>query len=257
VSGSDPRIFASQLTLEQKRFWRNPASAVFTFAFPIFFLVIFNSLNSNDKISSLGGVAYSQYMTPVLVAFGLISACFVNIGINIPFRRDSGFLKRVRGTPLPPGLFLAGVIGSAVVIAAVLVVLLVAVGALFYDVTVYQARAGAFVLTLVVAAASFCAMGVGLSAVIPNADAAPAIVNAVFFPIVFISGTFYPMPKDSVVTTIANVFPVKHLNNALYACFDPFLRGSAFRWGDLAFMLLWGVIGAAVAMRWFRWDPKI
>lgn len=256
MSASTPTVLRSQLVLEQKRFWRNPASAVFTFAFPIFFLVIFASLYGG-RVKSLGNVEYTQYITPVLVAFGLISACFVNIAINIPFRRDAGLLKRVRGTPLPPALFVAAVVVSVIIVAAVLVAILLGFGVVFYDVIIYKARMPAFALTLLVAAGSFCAMGLGFSTVVPNADAAPAVVNAVFFPLVFISGTFFPIPSSSVLTKIARMFPIKHLNNAVYACFDPLARGSAFRWGDLAFILAWGAFGAAVAVRRFRWEPAI
>ncbi len=66
-------LSAHQLRYEQKSYWRNPASAFFTFAFPVMFLVIFASLNTNNTVDFLG-VSYNQYYVPGIVCFGVISA---------------------------------------------------------------------------------------------------------------------------------------------------------------------------------------
>ena len=44
---------------------------------------------------------------------------------------------------------------------------------------------------VVLGAACFAALGVALSHVIPNFEAAPAYVNAAFLPMIIISGVFY------------------------------------------------------------------
>ena len=93
---SDTGLLGTQLVLEQKRFWRNPTSAIFTFVFPIMFLVIFASLNSNDRIKDLGDIRFAQYYVPSIITFGIFSACFVNLAISTTFRREEGLLKRVR-----------------------------------------------------------------------------------------------------------------------------------------------------------------
>ncbi len=49
--------------------------------------------------------------------FAVAGATFTNLAINLSIRRDEGILRRVRGTPLPPWIYLAGVIGSAVCMA--------------------------------------------------------------------------------------------------------------------------------------------
>ena len=51
----------------------------------------------------------------------------------------------------------------------------------------------AIAVALVLGAASFCALGVAVASLIRNAEAAPAVVQLVLFPLLFISGTYLPI----------------------------------------------------------------
>ena len=110
-----------------------------------------------------------------------------------------------------------------------------------------------------VGAATFCAIGVMVSALIPNADAAPAIVNGILFPVLFISGVFFPVRPDSVLATIGDIFPISHFVDAVFAAFDPRLADGVthgFAWGDIAVLAIWGVGAALVAVWKFQWEPR-
>ncbi len=241
-------LVLDQVVVEQKRFWRNPASAVFTVVFPIFFLVIFGSLNMHARLHQLGDINFNQFFTPNIVAFGVMSECWVNLGINLPFRRDSGLLKRVRGTPLPPRLFIFGVLANAFLVSAFVTAVLMTFSAVVYNVEFPLDRLPQLVVVLLVGAASFSAIGFAVSTLVPNVDAAPAIVNAVYFPLVFLSGTFYPVSNDSVLAQIADFFPVRHFILATFATFDPLHTGSRLQWGDLAVVAAWGLVAGVVAV---------
>lgn len=254
---NDARLLGGQLVLEQKRFWRNPTSAVSTFAFPIVLLMIFASLNHGEISQTLGGIQFDQYFVPAIVAFGVMSACFVNVAVNLSIRRDMGLLKRIRGTPLPPGVFLGALLVNAVFIAVVLGGITTVLGTTIYGVTFYPERLTAMILALVLGATSFCALGVAVSTFVPNADAAPAVVNAVYFPLTIISGVFFPLSHGSVLLTVARVFPLYHLVQAIFATFDPVRAGSEFAGGDLLMVAAWGLLGAVVAVRRFRWAPRV
>jgi ABC-2 type transport system permease protein len=247
-------LLAWQVRYEQKLYWRSPSSAVFTFAFPILLLVIFASLNQGSRLPALGGISYNQYYVPGIVAFGVISACYTDLAIGLCFRRDTGVLKRMRGTPLPPWVFMAGTIGSSLLVSVILTALTTAVGVLFYGV-VFPGRVGALALTLLVGAFCFCSLGLAITAMIPVATASPAIVNGLLFPILFISGTFYPVAGDSWLGMAAAVFPVRHFLQAVFAVFDPRAAGSGLDPRALLVMLAWGAAAAVVAVRGFRWTP--
>ena len=247
-------LILRQIRYEQKLYWRSPSSAMFTFLFPILLLVIFASLNQSTTLRALGGISYNQYYVPGIVAFGVISACYSNLAIALCFRRDSGVLKRIRGTPLPPWIFMAGNIGSSLVVSAILTVLTTAVGVAFYGVS-FPGRYGALILTLAVGAFCFCSLGLAITALIPVATASPAIVNGLLFPILFISGTFFPVESGSWLAWLARLFPIRHFEEAVFTVFDPRLPGSGIRMEALAVMVLWGLAAVVIAVRGFRWEP--
>jgi ABC-2 type transport system permease protein len=112
-------------------------------------------------------------------------------------------------------------------------------------------------VSVAVGALVFCALGLAMTIVIPNADAGPAIVNGVFLPIVFISGTFFPVPDTSVLAKIAEVFPVRHFINAMFTAFDPARQSSSgFNGMDLLIMAAWGLGAVVVCVLRFRWEPN-
>jgi ABC-2 type transport system permease protein len=172
------------------------------------------------------------------------------------FRRQQGLLKRVRSTPLPPRIFVGGLILSTLLLGALLSVLVTVIGVAFYGVHFYAARLLALLVTFAVASASCCALGLAITTFVSNADAAPAVVNFIYFPIVFISGTFYPIDSGSALAKIANVFPVRHVILAVFAGFDPVRSGAGFEWNHLVVIAVWGLAGLFVAVRRFRWEPS-
>jgi len=245
-----------QIRWEQRVYWRNPAAFSFTFAFPLMFLVIFVAINGNDSVDvSNGSVKFAQYYVPAIIAFGLISACYTNLAFTICNRRESGELKRTRGTPLEPTVYLAGIAGNVIVVALILTALVTALGLIAYGVT-FPGRYLAMLINIAVGAFCFAALGVAISTFIPNEDAAPAIINFALFPLLFISGTFGSVSATSALGRIAAVFPVRHLNQAMVEVFNPFGGGNGIEPGHLAVMLAWGIGATLVSLRRFRWEPR-
>jgi ABC-2 type transport system permease protein len=252
------RMIWSELTYQQRSYWRNPVSAFFTFFLPIMFLVIFGSLDSGSKLptaSGAKGLNYDQYFVPAILTFGVISSCYTNLSIQLTTQREEGLLKRIRSSPLPPWAYLFTVVLSSLVRAALLVGLTMLVGGLFYHV-VYPAHSVlALVVTIAVGAAAFCAIGIAITVVIPNADAAPAVVNGIYLPIVFLSGTFFPIAGTSVLAKIAAYFPVRPFVLATFNAMNPRVSGSGFEGSHVLDMAVWGVVALALAVRRFRWVP--
>ena len=215
---STDRLTLRQVRYTNKAFWRNPASAFFTFAFPLIFLVIFTTLFGNNEIPfhTADGVVHvkqASFYVAAMAAFGAITACYTNIAISVSFQRDQGILKRVEGTPLPGWSYLIGRVIHAMLIAFVLVILCIAFGAVFYGA---QIPTGIdlvrTVLAMLVGGASFCALGLACTTIIPNADAAPAIVNATILPILFLSDIFIPTNNAPAwVDWVGRIFPVQGL----------------------------------------------
>lgn len=247
-----------QVNYENRTFWRNPAAAFFTFLLPLLFLVLFNSIFGDDQLTIDGrALDGSTFYVPGIAALSVVSACYTNIGMMVTIARDLGILKRVRGTPLPPWAYIFGRLAHAVLISILLVAIVTATGALAYGTEVPDSALPGLLLTLVLGALAFCALGLALTAVIPNADAAPAITNATILPLLFISNVFIPLqdPPDW-LAFVGDVFPVKHFAAALQTAYHPDTTGAGFEWGDLAVIAAWGVLGTALAIRFFSWEPR-
>jgi ABC-2 type transport system permease protein len=257
-----------QVRFTNKAFWRNPASAFFTFAFPLMFLVIFTALLGSGT-SDFGRAPYlvhikdATYYVVAMGAFGVITATYTNIAISVTFQRDAGILKRVRGTPLPSWAYLFGRIVHAVIVAAILVAITMLFGRVFYGAALPAGTALLqFIATFLVGSLSFTALALALTSVVPNADAAPPVVNATVLPLLFLSGVFFPVSSSSPVwiRTIGTVFPVKHFMNSIIGGYLSNVPNAdkvfPFRGTDVLVIALWGVAGLVLAARFFSWEPR-
>ncbi len=246
----------SQFRFVNKAFWRNPSRAFFTFAFPLMFLVIFTSLlgNGTVHIGSMS-VKASTYYVAAMASFGVITACYSNVAMTMAFQRDTGLLKRINGSPLPGSSFLGSRVIHALFVAVLLVAITAAFGWAFYGADVPRGvLLVRFLVMLVVGAVAFCALGLAVTAVIPNADAAPPIVNASILPLLFLSGIFIPFGNDTPqwIVWIARIFPVRHFAAGMQAGFI----GTPFDWTDVVVVAAWGLVGLVLAIRYFSWEPR-
>ena len=245
-----------QLRYVNKAFWRNPGSAFFTFAFPLMFLVIFTSLLGHGHIVVAGRVVdTSTYYVAEMASFAVISACYTNIAIGLTVQRDTGVLKRTRGTPITSSVYIASRLIHALFVAVILVVITSAFGRLFYSASIPTGvDLVRFLVMLTVGALSFTALGFAVTAVIPNADAAPAIVNASILPLLFLSGIFIPIGDNAPAWIVwtARIFPVRHFAAGMQAGF----LGTTFHWSDVGYVALWGLGGFVISRRFFSWEPR-
>ena len=242
-----------QIRYEQRAYWRNRVRAVFTFMFPVMFLVIFGSLNSNKHLGSLGGISYDTFFVPGILAYGLIAATYVNMAISTAILRDEGVLKRMQGTPLPRWAYIGARIGSTVLIVAAMTAITLLIGVLAYNVQIRTATLPGLVATLVLGTAAFTTLGIGITRFIPSAEAAPVVVNLTVLPLTFISSIWFPsntMPKALV--DIAKVFPIRPLADGLQYAFNPHTLGAGFNGGDLTALAIWTVVGIGLMWRFLR-----
>jgi ABC-2 type transport system permease protein len=252
---SDVKLVWDQIRYQNRSFWRTPIAAFFTIIFPLMFLFLFNTLFDFDP--GVDEVSVAQFFAPSLAAFAAASATYTNIGVRVSMARDDGILKRVRGTPLPSRLYMAGVVGSAIWIAFVAVVIMILAGVAFYDLQIYAGTIAAATVAFIFGVTCFAALGLALAALSPTGDSAPAIANATLLPMAFISNVFLDTTDaPQWIKTLGDILPLKHFVVPLQDAFSPFTTDSAWRFGNLAMLVLWTIIGAVVAFRYFKWEPR-
>lgn len=243
-----------QIRFENRTFWRNPAAAFFTILFPLMMLLIFATVFGNEPTGL--GVTTAQFYAPALAVFGAVSAAYTSLAIGTAIARDQGVLKRVRGTPLPPWAYMTARIGSSVWLAALSIVLMLAVGIVFYDLQIRSEQIPTLIITFIAGVAAFAALGLAITAV-ASADSVPAITNATLLPLAFISGVFFGPNSEmpAWLDRIADFFPLKHFVEPFVNAFIPGTSAD-IPWTDIAWLGGWLAVGIVMALLFFRWDPR-
>ncbi|HEY6731125.1 MAG TPA: ABC transporter permease [Solirubrobacterales bacterium] len=245
-----------QLRYDQKAFWRNPASVFFTVAFPVVLLLIFATVFNGQTIEVDGGVEITAYYVPAIITLAVISATMQSLAMSLVIAREDGRLKRGRGTPLPAWVFIVGRVGNSIVTALLMLVVIAILGRVLYDVPIPWDELPAILVTLAIGAAAFSCLGIALTAAIPSQDAAAPIVNALLLPLYFLSGIFIPDDElPSGVIEFANHFPIRDFFQAFLNAYLPG-GDSGLDWGNLTVVVIWGLVGLLLAIRFFRWTPK-
>ena len=235
---------------------RTPRAAFFTLIFPLILLVLLNSTGSGGTVKVPGGkIDFAQYFTPSIGVYALAVSCYVAPIFGLATAREQGTLKRVRGTPLSPWIYITAWLVGTILTGLTAMTVMFAVSVPVFDVHIYPHLLPAAIVTAVLGAVSLCAIGLAASTFVRRAETAPAIANLTLFPLLFLSGVFFPLEgAPDWVVTIAHVFPLYHIVQAFTACFSPFTQGNGFAFGDLAEIAAWGIAGMVVAARRFQWE---
>jgi ABC-2 type transport system permease protein len=243
------RLTARQALMEQRNFWRSPEYALFTFALPLFLLLLLGAANGGSYLP--GHIRQIKVLVPSILAFGVIAAAYVNLGAKMAVLRHDGVLKRIRTTPLPAGAYLVGHIVSTVATTLAIAACMGLVGWLAFG-TVPR-PSGLFFLAsgLALGIVCFAALGLAVSSLIKSAESATPITNASYLPIAMISGIFDPtIGIPHWLAGAAGVLPIKALAQVLEDAYTP--ARHAFPFTALAVLMGWAVLGASVAVWRFR-----
>lgn len=252
-------LLARQIRYQLLVFWRTPVALFFTLALPLIMLVLFNALFGGETVTIEGGEwPVRQFYTGGLAAFTAVSATYTNLANMVPIRREEGVLKRWRSTPLPTSIYIGGFIGSAIVLAFLGTVLMLGLGVVFYDLDVEVAKLPGALASFVIGVATFAALGMLVAGLVRTASSAAAVANATLLPLAFVSNVFIATGDDAPgwMTTLGDVFPLKPFVVNIQDAFNPFVDAPAFDWQRNAYVALWGVAGAVLAIRFFRWEPN-
>jgi ABC-2 type transport system permease protein len=244
-------LFVHQLRSEQLVFWRSREAAFFIFLFPLLLFVLLGSVYSGK----IYGVPAPEALLAGLVGYGCANTAFAGLAIQLVIRRESGILKRLRSTPLPPATYVVALLVSTLVVFALQTLALFLIGRAFYG-TPFPSAAGSFVAAIVIGAAAFAALGTATASVIRSAEGSSAVVNFILLPMAFLTGSFGPTRHyPAFLRAIGDVLPLKYFINLVNAVY---LHGRGF-WTQpqaLAVLAAWGAAGLVFTVFRFRWEPR-
>ena len=245
------RLFVHQLRSEQLVFWRSREAAFFIFLFPLLLFLL------------LGAVYHGRYQhVPIawavlagLVAYGCANTAFAGLAIQLVLRRESGILKRLRSTPLPPATYVVALLASTLIVFALQTIALFLLGRALYG-TPFPSAVGSLVATVVIGAAAFAALGTATASAIRSAEGSSAVVNFILLPMAFLTGSFGPTRHyPQVLRAVGDVLPLKYfidIVNAVYLHQHGFWTKPA----ALGVLAAWGATGLVIAALRFRWEPR-
>ncbi len=237
-----------QYRLERRMFWRNPSAAFFNFALPLVILFFLGAiLSGNQKALNI--------IVPGIAGMSVVSTTFTALAFNMTFLREQGILKRIHGTPLRGGTYLSGIALSAVTNTVVQVAIITIAGKVFFGLP-WPQNWPELVIFVAVGVVAFATLGVAYAHVIPNFDSAPAYVNAVFLPLIFISGVFFDAQNaPPVLRDIGAALPLTRLIDGLSGAMVTG-QGLADNLTSLAVLSIWAIAGTILAIRGFSWEQR-
>ncbi|MEI8104434.1 MAG: ABC transporter permease [Actinomycetes bacterium] len=253
------RLFKHEFRTAQTLFWRSRESAFFTFFLPVIFFLIFGSIYANHLMSDEflpngKPMRFAPFLEAGMIGYGVAATCFAGLAITLVIRRESGVLKRIRATPLPASTYVLAVLASTFVVFLIEALLIMTLGRTLFSVG-FPDRIFSLFAVLVLGAACFTAMGLGITAFVRSSEGSSAAVNAVYLPMAIISGTFFtPNSYPGFLKVIAEILPLTHFTQLTR---DVMVRHQHV-WSDtgaISVVVAWGLVGLVGAVRGFRWEP--
>jgi ABC-2 type transport system permease protein len=246
-------VFLSDVGFGLRSAARTPFPLVTGIFIPLFFNVMFSWLQGDEVVGGLPGVTRT---TGTIIVFVVASAGYFNMVIGITQAREKGLLKRVRQSPVPRTIHLLARITVALVVSGVSVLLMVAVSVLGFGLEIRMAAVPGLVLAFVLASIASSALGIALTRLVPTLEASIVLGTATLFPLLFISGVFFPLEMPAVIETVTDYLPFAPMSDLINGLLDPSATGAGIDGRALAVVAAWAVIGMFLAVRFVRWEPR-
>lgn len=249
----------ARVGLELTLFFREKQQVVFSFAYPVAMLVIFGSITGNGQVA--GGVTFTQYFVPGILATGIMLTSFQALGIDIAVERESGGLARLQALGTPAISYFAGKVGQVLVTTAAQIVLLLVTARVFFDVAPpHGAGWLTFAWVGVLGSLAGTVLGIAVSGLPKTGRSAATVISPIALVLQFFSGVFFVFSSlPGWMQEIAAVFPLKWLTQGMRSVFLPIGAASAEVAGSwehgrtAAVLALWSVIGLLICARTFTW----
>jgi ABC-2 type transport system permease protein len=236
---------------EARLVWRQPAGAIAAIGISLLILVIFGELSLFQRPSSrLDGLTPFQIYIPILISFSIGVLALVYLPGPLVSYREQGILRRLSVTPVPASWVLAAqlLVQACLMLIAVLIIMVTSVA--FFGQHA-PGNPGGYLLALALSIAALFAMGLCIAAVARTSGAARGISAAVFYPLMFFGGLYYPMQlMPSVMLDISHFTPLGAAVQAIvYPMFGEFPPTSS-----LLVLAAYALVFGFLAKRFFRWE---
>lgn len=235
---------------------RSPLGFLLTLALPLLLLVSLNVITPAGGAGAPASMPYAQFLAPAVSAFCLLNAGYVITVTSVVLAREEGVLKRLRGTPLPSGAYLAGRFGAALVTSALSIAVILAIGAAFFHVAIVWHALGWFAAAAALGIVCFFLVGAAATILVPKTETALPVAFGTMLPLAFVSDVFFSsLGAPGWLHDLASFFPVAPIARAMEDSFDPATASWPMPATGMVSVLAWSVAAAAVIALAFRSEP--
>jgi ABC-2 type transport system permease protein len=240
------QILAGQISYQMRLIARTPRAVWGGLMLPVLLLTIRHKAGQHPAQQDLA-------VTGAAI-FGLVSTAYVTHATGLVAAREAGVLKRWRATPVPRWCFFAGRSFATLLLATASGLVTVLVAILLYHLRLTTRGAIAIVITLILGAAAWSAIGTAVTALIPSTDAAWPILGLSYLPVIIISGAFGQISEPNWLTHLVSYLPAQPIiHAALHALqTNPTTLISGH---DLTILIAWTGAGLIASIQLFQWEP--
>ena len=259
MSARDVSMLLTQTRFALLSALRSARTVFFGVVFPVFLLVLFNSIftHGSESHTTYGGgtIPTKAFFTAGLAAYAIALQTFTTIAVSVTTERESGELKRLRGTPMPAWSFVVAYLLRSIVLVAVVVFVLFAIGGVAFGVHYHSSGVLGLVIYTVLGTATMAALGMAVTIFTTTVESASAIGPFAVVILSFISGVFLPVKNlPHWLRAVGRVFPLEHIADGLQRSVAS--SGTGLSGKDLLPLLIWLAAGVLIASRRFRWEPQ-
>ncbi len=173
------------------RFWHDKMRMISSITFPLLFLFVFGSGLSARMGFLSPGVDFTQFMFPGIIGMTVLMSSFM-AGISVVWDREFGFLKEVLVAPISRASVAVGkTLGAATV--ALFQGILILLFAPLIGVSLSAWTVLALLPLMLLLSVSMGSLGILLASRIRSMEAFQAVMQMLMFPMVFLSGVFFPL----------------------------------------------------------------
>ncbi len=237
--------------IETKVFLREPLGVVGSLGVPVaIFLVLGRTLGPRRQV--LPAMDRPPFNVAILAALFIAIGAALSLVAIISIYREGGILKRLRATPLSPLTILGAHVIVKLGFTLVGLALLVLAGRQFFP-GAMNVNLASFVGALVLSTLSILSLAFVIASIVPTARFAQPLGAAIFYPMVALSGLFFPLAElHPFLQIIAYGLPTTHAVLLMQGIWDG--SGWLSHWENVAGLVVVFGVCSGISARIFRWE---
>lgn len=228
---------------------RTPAALFFTFLFPLVFLFAYGA------IFAQGSPRMVAYLFGPVVALQILSSTFFGLGVRVVAMRERGILRRYRLAPVGAGAMVLANLFTNFLLLAPTVLLLFFCARLAFGMP-WPGNGWDIAAIVILGDFSLAGFGLVIGAVAESMQEAQVFSNALFFPLLFLSGATIPLAElPHWLQRVAAFLPPTYLVAGFQEAMMRHGRG-ALPPAQVLALVASGALGLLAAVQLFRWDKE-